>query len=230
MRSSCFVAAAAGSERERRNITSGATAENTASDAANASEAQDYGRQDETRQDKTRRAKPSTPHLAQPTEQDGQNTTVQDNDPRLGCIECWLWKTRQDKKDETQHRTSRATAEMPALDVCSETGHVTSVHSETRHFASRATAETPQWMQRMLRKCKIMEDKTREKRVEMHLEISHAEIDRENAAPQSEHLDQTHRPLPLPYEPLSVDTLFGENTCVRKHLCVKAPVCKRSCV
>ena len=75
-----------------------------------------------------------------------------------------------------------------------------------------------------------MEDKTRDKRVDMHLGISHAEIDRENAAPQSEHLDQTHRPLPLPYEPLSVHTLFGENTCVRMHPCVKAPVCKRSCV
>ena len=104
MRSCCFVAAAAGSERERRNSTSGATAENTTSDAANASEAQDY-MEDKTRQDKTRRAKPSTPHLAQPTEQDGQNTTVQDNDPRLGCIECWLWKTRQDKTRRMKHDT-----------------------------------------------------------------------------------------------------------------------------
>ena len=42
-------------------------------------------------------------------------------DPRLGCIECFgsarLWKKGQDKTDETEHITSRTTAEIPASDA-----------------------------------------------------------------------------------------------------------------
>jgi len=53
-----------------------------------------------------------------------QNTTVQDNDPRLGCIECFgnarQWKTRQGETTPTKHSTQ--IPEIPALDASNASG------------------------------------------------------------------------------------------------------------
>ena len=53
-----------------------------------------------------------------------QNTTVQDNDPRLGCIECFgnarQWKTRQGETTPTKQSTQ--IPEIPALDASNASG------------------------------------------------------------------------------------------------------------
>ena len=187
-----------------------------------------YGRQDKTRQDGRNPAHHISRNQQNKTDRTRQyRTTIPASDAsnvdygRQDKTRQEGWNTTQDISRNRRDGRLGCVQRNRARYACAQRNTALCISRNRR---------SPPWMQRMLRKCKTMEDKTRDKRVDMHLEISHAEIDRENAAPQSEHLDQTHRPLPLPYEPLSVHTLFGKNTCVRMHPCVKAPVCKRSCV
>ena len=104
MRSCCFVAAAAGSERERRNITSGATAENTTSDAANASEAQDY-MEDKTRRDKTRQDGRNPAHHISRNQQNKTDRTRQYRTTILASDASNVDYGRQDKTRRMKHDT-----------------------------------------------------------------------------------------------------------------------------
>ena len=120
--------------------------------------------EDETRQDKTRQDGQNPAHHISRNRQNKKDRTqkyLQDNDPRLGRIECFgrarLWKTRQARrtKHDTRHLSNRRD---PRLGCSKGFGRV--IYGRQDKIAQPQRSQPR--MQRMLRKSQTMEDKARQ--------------------------------------------------------------------